>query len=282
MRVRYTYSSRKTGRARAGKNMRKQRPKYPDLLDKIIQNSDIILEILEARFANETQNEKIEEEIKKKSKKIIYVLNKADIADIKKIKKTNLKKLYPYVFTSCTERKGIKELRDRIKIEAKKIEFPLEANKISVGVIGYPNTGKSSIINLLVGKSIAGTGAEAGFTKGIQKIKLTPEIVLLDSPGVIPREEYSNIEQKLIASHTKLGARSYSQVKEPDIVVANLMQEFPGVFEKFYDIDAKGNSEILIEELGKQKGFMKKGNLVDEDKTARHVLKELQAGKIQV
>jgi hypothetical protein len=280
MRVRHSFSSRHTGKRQ---NIRKQRKKYPFIAKKIIEDSDIILEILDARFIQETRNSKFEEEIKKKNKKIIYVFNKADLID-----KTNLKiphELIPYVFVSSTERKGIKKLRDRIKIEAKGVnkERERETNqRIAVGVIGYPNTGKSSLINSLIGKSSAGVGSDAGFTKSMQKIKLSENIVLLDSPGIIPENEYSPQDKEKISNNAKLGARSYSQVKEPELVVVNIMRDYPGILERTYKINAKGNSETLLEELGKRKGFLKKGGEVNEDTTARLIIKDWQTGKIKL
>ncbi len=280
MRVRYSFSSRHTGKIR---NIRKQRGKYPSLAIKIAQDSDIILEILDSRFIQETRNEEIEEEIKKKRKKIIYVFNKADLIDKNKLKIP--KELIPYVFVSSTLRKGIKELRDRIKREAAEINKEKEDDenqKIIVGIIGYPNTGKSSLINTLIGKSSAGVGSDAGFTKSLQKIKLSQNIVLIDSPGIIPEKEYSPQNKEKIALNTKLGARSYSQVKEPELVVVNIMKSYPNLLENFYKINSKGDPEVLLEELGKRKGFLKKGGEVNEDATARGIIKDWQTGKIKL
>jgi len=260
------------------KNIKKQREKYPSLSQKVIEQSGIILEILDARFISRTRNIDFEEMIKKKGKKIIYVLNKADLIEKEKTNSEELEKIIPYEFVSCKKREGIKKLRDRIKAEAKKIN---SSDRITVGVIGYPNTGKSSVINLLSGKSSAGTGADAGFTKGIQKIKLAKNIILMDTPGVIPEKEYSNVKKELITKHTIVGGRSYSQVKEPEMIVAGIMVEFPGILEKYYKIDEEGDSEKLIKEIGSKKGFLKKGGVVDEDKSSRFILKEWQEGKIK-
>ena len=280
MRVRYSFSSRRTGRL---ENIRKQKGKYPLLAEKVIKMSDIILEILDSRFIQETRNSELEKQIKKESKKIIYVFNKSDLVDIKKISEED-KALSPKSFVSCTERRGIKELRNKIKFISSQVKNPVdkEINRVTVGVIGYPNTGKSSIINLLTGKSSAGIGADAGYTKSIQKVKLTHGIVLLDSPGVIPGKEYSTSDTKTWTKNTKVGARSYGQVKNPEVVVSDLMKEYPMVFENFYSVSAGGDSETLIEELGRKKGFLNKGNVVDEDKTARHVIKDWQRGKIKI
>lgn len=277
MKPRYSFSSRKGRRARDSPKMRKQKDKYPSIAEKIIEQSDIILQILDARFIQDTRNFEIEKEIKNKNKKIIFVLNKSDLT--KKFKKEELQNLKPNVLVSCKLRRGIKELRDKIKATAKKIKTD---SKISVGVIGYPNTGKSSLINLLIGKSSAGVGSDAGFTKGLQKLKLSQNILLIDSPGVIPSKEYSSTNEESIAKHTKVGGRSYSQVKYPDMVVNKLVKEFPGILEKHYKIKTKGNSEILLEELGKKFNYFKKGGIVDEDKIARKILKDWQVGVIRI
>ncbi len=256
-------------------NIRKQRQKYPALAKKIIEDSDILLEIIDSRFVEETRNKEVEESIKRKKKKIIYVLNKADL-----VEKTPKQDFYPYVFVSCTLRKGIKELRNLIKIQAKGIKK--ESERVNVGLIGYPNTGKSSLINLLIGKNSAKTAPEAGFTKGLQKLKLSSGILLIDSPGIIPESQYSAIKKDAIASHTKFGGRSYNQVKEPEVIVSEIIKEFPESFEKFYKIKFDSDPETLMECLGKIKGFLKKGGEVDEDKTARMILRDWQEGKIKI
>ncbi|VVB83795.1 GTPase Der [uncultured archaeon] len=265
------------------KNIKRQKGKYPLLAEKIVQMSDIILEILDSRFIKETRNSEIEDMIKRENKKIIYVFNKSDLIDLEKIDRGYIEKLNPKVFVSCTKRGGIKELRDRIKILAGKVKEHVDkrANKITVGVVGYPNTGKSSVINLLSGKNATRTGSEAGFTKGIIKVKLTSDILLVDSPGIIPNKEYSSSNNLVMSQHTKLGARAYNQVKEPEVAVAEIMKEFPSIIENFYDIDSDGDSEVLIENLGRQRKFLIKGNKVDEDRTARLILKDWQEGKIK-
>ncbi len=282
MRVKYLFSSR---RNRHVDNIRKQRGKFPKIADKLIKDADILIQVLDSRFISETRNIELEESIKEQGKLLIYVLNKSDIADKNKISRKKLKELYPYVFTSCSKRRGIKELRDVIKRESKKIDISIKKdnlNKITVGVMGYPNTGKSSIINLLIGKTSAPVAQEGGFTKGIQKIKLTPEIYLIDSPGVIPKDEYSSVKTEFLAKYAKISVKSYSQIKNPEQAVHELMKEFPKKIEKFYGIKADGNSDILIEEIGRRRKFMKKGNNINEDKAARFILKDWQAGKIKI
>lgn len=257
------------------KNIKKQRGKYPLLLERVIEISDIVLEILDARFPKEMQNKDIEKLVRDKGKKIIYVLNKSDLT-LKRDKRLN-----PRVFVSCKNKKGISELRNKIKIEAAKIKKTGNYGRVQVGVIGYPNTGKSSLINLLIGKASAKTGSEAGFTKGIQKIRLTKDILLLDSPGVISAEEYSMTNEEKIARHVKVGGRSHNQIKDPEFALNEIVKSNKKELETFYEINFK-DAEDLIEKIGKRKGFLKKGGEVNSDRAARAVLKDWQLGNIKV
>lgn len=287
--VQYTYSSHRT---RHIDKIRKQRVKYPQVAKNIVDTSDIILEVLDARFVDETRNKELEKEIEKQGKKIIYVLNKSDLVKPSKLNEIK-KNVYPFAIVSCTKRKGIKDLRDLIKRLAKDIGkrekreirkdkvVVGDEKRIKVGVIGYPNAGKSSLLNILAGKSAAGVGAEAGFTRNVQKIRLSDDIVLVDSPGVIPEDQYSMVDKEKIAHHTLAGGKSWTQVKEPDMVVHGLMQKYGDSLNKFYGCDCQ-DSEELIEFVGREKGLLKKGDEVNEDQAARAILKDWQDGSIKV
>lgn len=287
--VNYTYSSHKT---RHLEKIKKQRVKYPQVAKNIVDTSDIILEVLDARFVKETRNTELEEEILKQNKKIIYVLNKADL--IKSSKLSDIKnELFPFVIVSCTKRKGIKNLRDLIKRLAKTIEeremreirkdkvIIGEDKRIKIGVIGYPNAGKSSLLNILSGKSAAGVGKDAGFTKNIQKIRLSEDIVLIDSPGVIPSDQYSLIDKEKIAKHSLAGGKSYTQVKEPDLIVFELFKKHKNALNEFYKTNSE-ESDALIQTVGEQKGFKKKGGTINEDAAAREILRSWQMGEIKI
>lgn len=287
--VQYTYSSHRT---RHTEKIKKQRVKYPQVAKNIVDTSDIILEILDARFIEETRNPELEEEIKKQNKKIIYVLNKADL--IKNSKLSEIKgTIFPYAIVSCKKRSGIKNLRDLIKRIAKTVEKKEmreirkdkvvlgDDKRIKVGVIGYPNAGKSSLINLLARKNAAGIGAEAGFTRNIQKIRLTEDIILIDSPGVIPENDYSMTNKEKISKHILLGGKSYTQIKEPDMVVSNILKKYPNVLQEFYKIETDDPDE-LIEEVGKQKCFLKRGGEINENAAAREIIRAWQMGEIKV
>jgi len=277
MRVRYSFSSRHTGTIA---NTNKHRIPIPKMVKEVIRISDIVLEVLDARFIEETRNRELERMILDNGKKIIFVLNKADLIDVVELKKNiDLEGLKPYVLVSCRTRNGIRELRTRIKIEAKRMK---QERSTHIGIIGYPNTGKSSIINVIAGGGRAKTASEAGFTKGMQKIRLAKGVLLLDTPGVMPEKEAPAHRTEHAKKLSFIGVKTFDRAKNPEFIVFELMKENPGVFEKFYGIDANGDSEKLIEEFGRKNKFLAKGGSVNIDRAARAILKDWQFGKIRV
>jgi len=308
VRVRYSFGSRHTGRI---ENIKKQRAKYPDVMKNVIEISDIVLEVLDARFVEESRNLVVEEDVLKSGKKLVYVFNKCDLVSLRKLEKNLPKWMRPYVFVSATKGIGLGDLKARIKMEAKRILTARKSAKsegenwkrVHVGVIGVPNAGKSSVINFVTRKGTAKVGGKAGFTKGMQKIRMSENILILDTPGVIPESRYTT-EKKGFAVDVKIGARSYGDVRDPEGAVSYLImapepkdkdnltegeiavisecERHARAIDGFYGIDARGNVEVLIEELGRKKGFLGKGGVVDEDRTARLVLRDWQEGKIRV
>ena len=308
MRIKYTFSSRKT---RKIDSHNKHRKEYPSLAKEVIISSDIVLEVLDARFIKETRNFEMEEFARENGKILIYTLNKADLVDHKEIEMSDLiDELNPYVFISCKRNQGRRELRTAIKIQAKNFKkvrkrieqeefhdnqthleihkhgignkkFFKTGDEVHVGVIGYPNVGKSSLINMLTGRGAARTSPKAGFARGIQKIKLSDGIILLDTPGVMSDEDAAASQISNLKKHAMIGVRTYDSTKNPEFVVAQIMKEYPGLFESHYGIDADGDSEILLEELGKKRKMLLKKGVVDTDRVSRIVLKDWQSGKIK-
>lgn len=213
----------------------------PKKIKKIIKESDIILEVLDARIPLETRNEKIEKIINKYKKELILVINKSDLVpeDFAKKVKERFEYEYPTVFVSCKTRKGLRALRKAIKI------YSPEKEKVLIGVVGYPNTGKSSLINSLVGRHRALTGSLPGITKGIQIIKLSRKFYLIDTPGVFPVE---NLEKAVI-----IGAIDPSKLEHPEkcclLLLNKILEKYDNI--KLYGIEIKDPIKFL-ENLSKK------------------------------
>jgi len=206
-----------------------------EIVNKIIKESDLVLEVLDARFIDETRNIEIEKKVKRQGKKVIYVINKSDLIPMRELIEAK-KTLTPCIFVSAKKHQGTSILRKTIlKVGDKP--------KIKVGVLGYPNTGKSSLINALKGKKAAKTSPLSGFTKGAQWIRIDPRILMIDSPGVIPFGEKHELKHVLIAT------ANYSSVKEPDLLVMDLIKIYKGRIERRYGVNPGKSAQETLEEI---------------------------------
>jgi len=237
-------------------------------VNKVIKEADLIIEVLDARLIEETQNKEIEDKIVQAGKKILYVINKCDLVNINalknKIKKTGL---HPHVFVSSKDRLGTTILK-------KKILEISRGQETTVGVVGYPNVGKSSVINALSGKGSARTSSESGYTKGFQKIKVDNKILLLDTPGVFPRREKDSFK------HGKIGAIDFGKIKDPEIVALKLIDEKKELIKKNYQLK-NDDPELILEEIALKFKKLGKGNVPNLTSAALFLLKEWQTGKIK-
>jgi len=228
---------------------------------KVIEMSDIVLEILDARFISETINKDVEVQVNLKKKILIRVVNKSDFLDRKQIKVIK-KQLANCIFVSVTQRTGIAQLRRKIKVLAKQNKI----DDVVIGVLGYPNVGKSSLINVLKGRKAAKTSPEAGYTKGKQYVRIAKGIMMVDTPGIISKDKKS--ENALVL----IGAKNPHKIKEPDIAVMTLLEERPGLIEQMYGVEIKDDKEETIEDIAIKLNMKKKGNLPDIDRASRKIL----------
>ncbi len=241
------------------------------VVNDVINNADVIILVLDARMVDETRNTEIEWKVRKQGKPLIYAVNKCDLMD-KDVVEKSIRHLNPAVFVSAKEHLGTTLLRQRILIEAKRIG---KGDKVYVGVLGYPNVGKSSLINSLKGRSVASTSVLSGHTKGIMKVKMDNKIMLLDTPGVIPYKEKEEFK------HSVIGTIDFTKEKDPDMVVMQLMKEYPGKIEKYYKVEPKEDPEEVIEEIAKKSNVLKRGGIPDLSRMARMILKDWQKGEIK-
>jgi len=236
-------------------------------VNKVLREAEIIIEVLDARMIEETRNFELEDKVKQMGKKILYVLNKCDLVDVKELKVSKTR-LMPSVFISSKDKLGTTILK-------KKILEMSKGNSTVVGIVGYPNVGKSSLINALSGKRAAKTSSESGYTKGFQKIRVDPKILLLDTPGVLPRKE------KDLAKHSKTGALSYGKIKDAETAALELIEDEKDKIVKFYKIEDEDDPELILEKIALKFNKLSAGGKANIEVAARMLLKDWQVGKIQ-
>jgi ribosome biogenesis GTPase A len=276
---------------------------YWDLIKQIVRESDIILEILDARAIEISRNAQLEEIIRNYSRPRIYVVNKIDLVSKKDLEKSlaNFKKdeKSEIVYATRKNKKSARNLLARIRQMFSKygkrsnfasdpiIARPYREAKadIVVGVVGYPNVGKSSIINAISFTSKAKVSSKSGTTHGVHWISAGKDIKLIDTPGVIPLSRVDEANLGLIA------AKSPERLKEPDVAAGRIIEQFIhngklSKFEEFYNFkiqeEDKENPYFILEKLAIVKRHLKKGGLPDDVRTSIMVVKDWQEGRLRL
>jgi len=236
----------------------------------VIDEADVIVEVVDARDPIGTRNRKLERLVQEEGKPLLIVMNKADLVPKEWAEEYKKRSEIPVVFISARERKGTGILRRELKRLAKGID----REKVKVALIGYPNVGKSTIINTLKGKRAVGTAPIPGYTKGKQLIRLSKRLWLLDSPGVVPIDDFDELVIK--------GGFPADKIEEPVKPALKLISRIletrrEAITEKF-GITAESEEEIL-KLIGEKRGLIKAGGEVDLEETARWLLREWQTGR---
>jgi len=274
---------------------------YWDVIKRIITESDLVLEILDSRLVELSRNSQVEDLIKEIGRPVIFVVNKSDLVNKENLKKQVMKlkkkgevifvsakspssvKILIYTIRKLFKKYGKREIIERGRFDPKPIYRECKAD-IVVGVLGYPNVGKSSIINALAHKKKVKVSKKSGTTHGIHWIKATEDIKLIDSPGVIPLKKQS-VDNEI--RYGLIGAKDSERLKSPDLVAHSVIKLFlrhnKKAFEKHYDIELKDKDVYdIIEEIGKRKGHLLKKGIVDENRTIAIIVRDWQQGKLKL
>lgn len=215
-----------------------------------------------------------------KDKRLMLVLNKADLVPIEIVKEwqQHLNQEHPTYYINALKPRRILEFIQKIKNLLK--DHPLWENprfKQRVLIVGYPNSGKSTLIQAMTeNKKKVRSSSQAGFTRGIQLITLSEKIYLIDSPGVIPPSKYEDelgqaLDTCAISPQKIIDKETAVEEIERRATLANL--------NKIYGIEA-ANLLDFIEMLGKKRGYLAKGGVVREDEVRKLLIKDWQQNKI--
>ena len=257
--------------------MNKARKQIKETLPSI----DIIIEVLDARLPFSSENPMIAELLG--DKPCIKILTKSDLADATITKQWlsyfeknhNVKALA----LTTTQPEGMKKLISQCRQMLPNKEK--SHRTINVMIMGIPNVGKSTLINILAGRTIAKAGNEPAVTKGQQKINLRNGIMLFDTPGMLwPKVESEKSSYRLATTGAiKDTAMSYDDVAF--FAVDYLLKAYPDRLRQRYKLDVLPKSELeFLEKIGRQRGCLGRGDLVDLEKISKILLTELRSGML--
>ena len=260
---------------------------------------DIIIEILDARIPISSQNPQIKKLIENKKK--IIILNKSDLADIKEndnwrnyFNKQNI----PTILCNSNNGEGVNKIIGQINEmlkEEREIAQQKGRTKIARAmIIGIPNVGKSSFINRISNKSTMKVGNKPGVTKNKQWIRLSNNIELLDTPGVL----WPKIENQETALNLAYTGTIKSDILDETEIAYNLMKYLISNYKENVKERYKLKSDIVsriledsnMEEnegiieimnyIGEKRGAIEKGNNIDLEKTAKIILEDFRIGNL--
>jgi ribosome biogenesis GTPase A len=239
----------------------------------VLEMSDLVLEVIDARDPVETRNRRLEDLVNRLGKSLMMVINKADLVPMEVLKEWRrfLERDYPTVFISARDRLGTRKLIVNIKRYAPRLP-------VRVSVVGYPNVGKSTIINYLKGRHVAETSPVPGWTIGEQIVKAKQWLVVIDTPGVVPVEEVKD-EALLVIK----GAIDPSKLDDPVVPAIKLIMRIksfnPKAFMERYGVDSEDPMELL-ELVGRRRGLLMRGGKVNIREAAIAVIRDWILGKL--
>mgnify|MGYP001564909694 CR=1 FL=1 len=242
------------------------------IVRRVVIESDIVLLILDVRMPELSINKDLEDIIAQYNRRLILVFTKIDLVSHNYLDFVRHKYRDAF-FVSGSRNIGINELKRDLLILAKRMKI----KDPRIGVVGYPNIGKSAIINAIAKRARAKVSAKAGTTRGIQWIRVG-DMKILDSPGVIP----------IIDDEVKLGilgSKNPEKLKNPERVASAIVKLFldydRSIFENYYSIKID-DIDLVFEEIAKKKGFLLKGGIIDERRAALAIIKDWQDGKLRL
>jgi ribosome biogenesis GTPase A len=250
-------------------------------IKEVLPQVDIIIEVVDARIPYSSENPLIAA-IREKTP-CIKVLNKADLAD-------------PEITTKWIEyleqQQGIKaiaittskpeQVHQITKLCEQLLPHRLGQDKqIRAMIMGIPNVGKSTIINILADRIIAKTGNEPAVTKNQQRIRLPSGIMLSDTPGFLwPKIENANSGYRLAVT----GAIKDTAIEYEDIAyyaAEYLIKHYLVRLQQRYDFEETPNSDHeLMELIAKRRGALRAGGHFDIYKVSTILLNELRSGAL--
>ncbi|XP_068951593.1 guanine nucleotide-binding protein-like 3 [Petaurus breviceps papuanus] len=252
-------------------------------LQKVIEASDVLLEVLDARDPLGCRCPQVEQVIMKTggNKKLLLVLNKTDLVPKENLNKWVhcLKKEFPtVVFRASAFGKEKIKMPGKKKLDLSRHGTCLGGNSlltllsnfcktqkkaIQVGVIGFPNVGKSSLINSLKQAYVCPTGPAMGLTRCMQTVHLDKRITMLDSPSVIASPSNSAVALAL-RSATNADKRELLDSVTAVVEHCNKQQLMLR-----YNIPSYRDSQEFLTLLAQKKGMVQKGGLPKVEEAAK-------------
>ena len=257
------------------------------LIKENIKLVDIIYEVIDSRIPYSSRVNDIEDLIGDKPR--ILIFTKYDLCDKgetdKFISKYRSLGFYciTYDLTHDIDKNKLIDLSNEILKDKfdKAREKGINKEKVRALVIGVPNAGKSTFINKVVGKKIAVTGNKPGVTKNLSWIRIGENIELLDSPGILWPKLDQEKEAFNLASTTAIKEEILPKEEVAVYIIKFLYANYRGVLERNYGVTDIADFYEVYDTIGRRRGFIGKGGVIDDDRVTDLIINDIKQGKIK-
>ena len=255
-------------------------------LESSLKIIDAVICVLDARAPFSCINPELEKLFQ--NKKIIYCLNKIDMADksmtdewLKYFKSKNKVALAIDATKSMCKNAILNAINDATREKQDKQKTKGIVSKIRVAIVGVPNTGKSTLLNTLAGGYVSKTGNIAGVTRSSAWIKLKNNIELMDNAGTL----YPKLSNKFVAMNLAFLGSVNDVVVDLNalakILIERLQKIAPEKLIARYELDSLiTDAEEVVFEIGKKRGFLLRGDKVDIDRTCLAIIDDFRKCRI--
>ena len=255
-----------------------------DIEENKIKLVDAILYVLDARAPFACMNPNVNKIVH--GKPIIYVFNKIDLADEKRVSEIQ-KQFNDSGKTTITVSANNNQFRNAVKNALKSVlSEKIERNRAKnvnitykVLVLGVPNTGKSTLINMLSGSKKAITGNIAGVTRANSWLKIDDMFIMLDTPGVL----WPKFDDGLSRNLAYVGSLSDKEFDMSDMgfeLIQIIYEKYPNLLKDRFDVDYNFDEFIeLYDKLCMKRGFVMRGNEIDYHRAGKTFVDEFRNGK---
>ncbi|MCD8201092.1 MAG: ribosome biogenesis GTPase YlqF [Clostridia bacterium] len=252
------------------------------MMEEQIKLCDGVIYVLDARCPLSSFNEKLKRLFG--AKPVVYVLCKGDLSDSEADKiAAKIRERAPAVKIdafSSSSKKTLEDLINETVAEKKERYLSRGCDRMfRFMVAGVPNTGKSTIINMLAGGKKAVTGDKAGVTRGRQWITCRG-FDLLDTPGTCPPA----FENQTYAARLAFVGSINDDILQFDDVAAELLKEleekYPERLKDRYGVEPGLTFEETLDAVCERRGFITKGKEYDTDRACRAVVDDFRSGKL--